>query len=156
MVFEETKQSFRGNFAYRFSWGTNRSEGWIQKRSKTEVIKSDDSHILRDSKAMFMQRFQNSDGCIVIPCKYSIERDPLSVAQKIIQDLEGDVAFEFTIQNQTLIKGDTVCGQGRFIACLAPDRIFLVEWATQEQNTALSVDLDQVFHQLMRNFDIFN
>src|ERR1044071_2964422 len=99
MVFKETKQSFRGNSAYRFSWGTDRREGWVQKRSETEIIKSDHSHILRNPKAVFVQSLQNADGCIVIPRKYSIERDSLSVAQKIIQDLISDVAFEFTIEN---------------------------------------------------------
>src|SRR5215211_2569588 len=149
MVFEETKQSFRGNFAYRFSWGTNRSEGWIQKRSKTEVIKSDDSHILRDSKAMFMQRFQNSDGCVVIPRKYSIERDPLSVSQKIIQGLISDVAFEFTIENQLFIKRNIICGEGCFIPHFAPLRILLVEGTTQKQNATLSMFCNEMVNKFL-------
>src|SRR5215213_9396243 len=149
MVFEETKQSFRGNFAYRFSWGTNCSKGWVQKRSKTEVIKSNDSHILRDSKAMFVQRFQNSDGCIVIPRKYSIERDPLSVAQKIIQDLVSDVAFEFTIENQILVKRNIIRREGCFISHFTPIRIFLVERTPQKQNATLSMVCYEMVNELL-------
>src|SRR5215475_5836597 len=123
MFLEETKQSFRGDSAYRFSWGANSSKGRVQKRSETKIIKSDDSYILRDPKTVFVQRFQSTNGCIIVARKYRIERDPLSIAKKIIQGFISDVAFEFTIKNKFLIKRNIICGQRRFISHFAPIRI---------------------------------
>ena len=79
---------------------------------------------------MCVKRFKDADGCIIVTGEYSIERDTLTVAQKIIQDLEGNVAFEFSIQNELFIKWDTVCRQRRLVSQFAPDGVFLVEWTS--------------------------
>ncbi len=100
MIFEETKQPFCCNSAYRFGGGANCGKGRIQKWSESEIIKPDDRHVFRDADTMLMQSLEGTDGGIIVPCKYSIERDPLSVAQKMIQGFISDVAFEFTIQNK--------------------------------------------------------
>src|SRR5690242_925990 len=105
---------------------------------------------------MYMESLEDADRGIVISGKYSIERDPLSITQEVIQDLEGDVAFEFSVQNQMFVKGDSIRGERRFIPQLTADRVLLIEWTPQEQNPALPMVPDQVFHELVGDLCIFD
>src|ERR687888_503426 len=98
---------------------------------------------------MFMQRLENADRSIVVTRKYSVERDPLAIVEKIVQDLIRDLTFEFTVKDQVFIKGNIISCQRRFIACFAPFRVFLRDRATQEYNTTLPMYLDQVFYQFL-------
>ena len=53
---------------------------------------------LGDADAVLVQGFQNADRRVVIPGKYSIERDPLSVAKEMIHGFISNIAFEITVQ----------------------------------------------------------